>query len=81
MHTHKQSTVTSKVFVLWLCNQHYYTRDAIAIKMTHRDLSYYEGIRVKTCHEHKLHEENHTNPLLHIFLENGGSQFILSSHT
>jgi len=24
----KQNAVTFEVFVLWLCNQHYYTRDA-----------------------------------------------------
>jgi len=33
MNTHKQSTVTLKVFVLWLRSQHYYTRDVIWIKM------------------------------------------------
>jgi len=49
------------VFVLWLCNQCYYTRDAIGIKMTHKDLSYYEGIRAKTCHENKLYENKHEN--------------------
>jgi len=32
--THKQSTVTFKVFVLWLHNQHYYTRDVIGICRT-----------------------------------------------
>jgi len=35
----------------------------------HRDLSYYGGIRAKTCHEYKLHEnkyENHANSS-HIF--------------
>jgi len=34
--------------------------------MTFRDLPYYDGIRAKTCHEYKLHEnkyENHTNSL------------------
>jgi len=46
-NSHKQSTVTFEVFVLWLCNQCYYTRDVIGIKMTYRDLSYYEGIRPK----------------------------------
>jgi len=54
MHTCKQSAVTFKVFVLWLPNQRYYTRDAIGIKMTYRDLPYYEGIRAKTRHEYKL---------------------------
>jgi len=34
-HTHKQSTVTFE-----LCNQHYYGRDAIGIKMTYRNLPY-----------------------------------------
>jgi len=38
---------TFEVFVLWLCNQCYYTRDVIGIKMTYRDLPYYEGIRPK----------------------------------
>jgi len=38
MHTCKQSL---KAFVLWLCNQHYYTCDIIGIKMTYRDLPYY----------------------------------------
>jgi len=33
-HTRKQSTVNFQVFILWLCNQHYYTRDAIGIKIT-----------------------------------------------
>jgi len=46
-NTHKQSTVTFEVFVLWLYNQHYYTCDIIGIKMTYRDLPYYEGIRLK----------------------------------
>jgi len=46
-HTHKQSAVTFEVFVLWLRNQRYYTRDVIGIKMTYRDLPYYEGVRPK----------------------------------
>jgi len=68
--TQKQSPVTFKAFVLWLCNQHYYTHGN---KMTYRDLSYYEGMRAKTCCEYKLHEnkhENHANPF-HTFIENG----------
>jgi len=48
-NTLKQSAVTFEVFVLWLCNQCYYTHDVIGIKMTHRNLPYYEGIRTKTC--------------------------------
>jgi len=46
-NTGKQSAITFKVFVLWLCNRSYYTRDVIGIKMTYRDLPYYEGIRPK----------------------------------
>jgi len=48
MHTCKQSAVTFEVFVLWLRNQHYYTRDVIGIKMVYRNLPYHEGIRAKT---------------------------------
>jgi len=33
------------MFVLWLHNHHYNTRDVIGIKMTYKDLPYYEGIR------------------------------------
>jgi len=33
-NTHAQSTVTFKVLVLWLHNQHYYTFCVIGIKMT-----------------------------------------------
>jgi len=33
MHTHKQSTVTFKVFVLWLHNQHYNNCGVIGIKI------------------------------------------------
>jgi len=48
------------VFVLWLRNQHYYTHDVIGIKMTHKDLSYYEGIRAPWIeNKHK----NHANSL------------------
>jgi len=43
----KQSAVTFKVSVLWLRNQHYYNCDVTGIKMTYRDLPYYEGIRPK----------------------------------
>jgi len=71
MHTHKQSALS---FKLWLRNQHYYACDVIGIKMTHRDLQYYKGIRAKTCCEYKLHEnkhEIHANLLLYIPLENG----------
>jgi len=57
-NTHKQSVVTIEVFVLWLHNKHYYTCDVIGIKMTY---SYYKGIRAKTRHEHKLHENKHKN--------------------
>jgi len=56
-NTRKQSTVTFKLFVLWLHNQCYYTHDAIGIKITHGDLPYYEGIRDKTRHEYKLHKK------------------------
>jgi len=52
-HTCKQSIITFKVVVLWLHNQHYYTHE---IKITYRDLPYYEGVRAKTHHEYKLHE-------------------------
>jgi len=70
-NTRKQSAVTFEVFVLWLCNQHYYTRDVIGIKMTYRDLPYYEGIRAKTRREYKLYKnkhKNHTNSL-HTFIQ------------
>jgi len=60
-NTHKQSAATFEVFVLWLRNQRYYIRDVIGIKMTYRDLLYYEGIRAKTCREYKLHENKHKN--------------------
>jgi len=63
-HARKQSAITFKVFVLWLCNQHYYTRDVIEM---YRDLPYYEGMRAKTRYENWLHKnkhENHVNPLL-----------------
>jgi len=60
-NTRKQSTVTFKVFVLWLCNQHYYTRDVMGIKITYRDLPYYKGIGAKTRCEYKLHENAHKN--------------------
>jgi len=36
-NTPKQSPVTFEVFVLWLCNQCYNTRDVIGIKMMYRD--------------------------------------------
>jgi len=80
-NTRKQSAVTFKVFVLWLPNQHYYICDSIGIKMTYRDLRYYEGIRAKTRCECKLHEnkhENHTNHL-HTFRKwsTTWSQFVL----
>jgi len=29
--------------------------------MMHRDLPYYKGMRAKTCHENKLHENRHKN--------------------
>jgi len=35
------------MFVLWLHNQRYYTRDVIGIKMTYRDLPYYKIISPK----------------------------------
>jgi len=68
-NTHKQSAVTFEVFVLWLRNQCCYTRDVIGIKMTYRDLPYYEGIRAKTCHEYKFHKNKHKNHVnsLHTF--------------
>jgi len=82
-NTRKQSAVTFKVFVLWLPNQHYYTCDSIGIKMTYRDLRYYEDIRAKTRRECKLHEnkhENHANHL-HTFRKwsTTWSQFVLWS--
>jgi len=46
-NTCKQSAVTFEMFVLWLRNQCYYNCDVIGIKMMHRDLPYYEGIRPK----------------------------------
>jgi len=64
-NTCKQSAVTFEVFVLCLCNQRYYTRDVLGIKMTHRDLPYYEGIRAKTYCEYKLHKNNANS--LHTF--------------
>jgi len=39
-NTHKQSAVAFKVFVLWICNQHYYICGVIGIEMTYRDLPY-----------------------------------------
>jgi len=60
-NTCKQNTVTLKVFVLWLCNQRYYTHDVIGIKMTYRDLPYYEGIGAKTWRDYKLHKNKHKN--------------------
>jgi len=42
----------------------HYTHDVIGIKMMHRDLSYYKGIRSKTrrvLHEYK--HKNHANQL------------------
>jgi len=49
------------MFVLWIYNQHYYTRNVIGIKITYRDLPYYESMRAKTHHENKLHENKHEN--------------------
>jgi len=46
-NTRKQSTVTFEVFVLWLRNQCYYTRDVLGIKMTYRSLPNYKGISPK----------------------------------
>jgi len=68
-NTHKQSAVTFEVFVLWLCNQHSYTCDVIGIKMLHRDLPYYKGIKAKPSREHKLHEK--IMQTIYIPLENG----------
>jgi len=53
--------------------------------MKYRDLPYYEGIRAKTPHEYKLHEnkhENHTNHV-HTFRRWSitWSQFVLTDHT
>jgi len=31
-NAHKQNAVTFEVFVLWLCNQHYYARDVMGLK-------------------------------------------------
>jgi len=84
-NTCKQSAVTFKVFVVWLRNQYYYTHDVIGIKMTHRDLPYYEGIRAKTRHEYKLHENKHQNHPnhLHTFRKWSitWSQFVLSARS
>jgi len=46
-----------------------YTHGVIGIKMTYRDLPYYEGIRAKTRREYKLHENKHKNhtSCLHTF--------------
>jgi len=76
-NTCKQSAVTFEVFVLWLCNHCYYTCDVIGIKMMHRNLPYYKGIRTKTCCEYKLHKNS-----LHTFRKWSitWSQFVLSSH-
>jgi len=68
-NTCKQSAVTFGVFVLWLRNQCYYTRDVIGIKMMYRDLPYYEGIRAKTHHEYKISTK--ITQTLYIPLENG----------
>jgi len=73
MHTCEQSTVTFEVFVIRLCNQRYYACDVIGIKMTYRDLPYYEGIRAKTHCEYKLHEKICMKIMetLYLPLENG----------
>jgi len=75
-NTRKQSTVTFEVFVLWLRNQRYYTRDVIGIKMKYRDLPYNKGIRAKTCREYKLNENKHENHTNH---RKWWSQFIIST--
>jgi len=58
-NTHKQSIVNFEVFVLWLHNQCYYTRDVIGIKMTYRDLPYYEGISPKHALNIKQAQKSH----------------------
>jgi len=65
-NTRKQSAITFEVFVLWLCNQCYYTHDVIGIKMTYGDLPYYKGIRAKACREYRLHENNHKKHTNHL---------------
>jgi len=81
----KQNGVTLEVFVLWLCNQHYYTCDVIGIKMTYRDLLYYEYIRAKTCREYKLQENKHKNHTNHLHTLRKWSitwlQFVLSTRS
>jgi len=62
----KQSAITFEVFILWLRNQHYYTRDVIRIKMTYRDLRYYEGIRAKTCCEYKNKHKKSCKPFTYL---------------
>jgi len=64
-NTGKQSAVTFEVFVLWLRNQRYYTGDVIGIKMTYRDLAYYEGISPKHAVNIKITQT------VYIPLENG----------
>jgi len=73
------------VFVLWLCNQYYYTHDVIWIKITCRDLPYYEDIRTNTYHEYKLHKTKHKNHsnALHTFTKwsKTSSRFVISSRS
>jgi len=73
-NTHKQNAVTFEVFVLvlWLHNQCYYTCDVIGIKMTYRDLPYYEGIRPKhTMNINFTKTSTKITQAVYIPLENG----------
>jgi len=62
----KQGAVTFKVFVLWLRNQ---CHDVIGIKMTYRDLPYYEGIGPK--HTMNINFSTKITQTVYIPLENG----------
>jgi len=71
-NTRKQRAVTFKLFVLWLYNQWYYTRDVIGIKMTYRDLPYYESIRQKhAMNTNFMKKRTKIMQIVYIPLENG----------
>jgi len=83
-NTFKQNTITFKVFVLWLRNQHYYTHNAIEIKMKYRDLPYYKASGHCEYNLNENKHENHTNCLHTCTFRKWTitwSLFVLSSHT
>jgi len=71
------STIILKPF-----NSGFWNLDQSSIKMTYRDLPYYEGIRAKACREYKLHKNKHENSL-HTFRKWSitWSQFVVSTHS